>query len=126
MPFQCPNCSSQGSLRITASLELPPDARSDEISLQVVQCSNCNFCGLTVYEELRRGAFNSEMVNHTGYYMHDGDQKSVVQMIKKCPKPADPRCSCSSHRKLGRKNNHGQWDGLDEIQSGSSFCMKLD
>jgi len=38
MGFQCPQCSHLKSLRITSSIELALDARSDEISLQVLHC----------------------------------------------------------------------------------------
>ena len=55
MSFACPECLTK-SLKITAKLELPPDSRSDEITVQVVACSRCGFAGVAVYEESRRGA----------------------------------------------------------------------
>ena len=37
MSFNCPKCKSAGSLTVSYSIELPPDSRSDEIALQLVQ-----------------------------------------------------------------------------------------
>jgi hypothetical protein len=125
VPFQCPSCSSPRSLGITSKIELPPDARWDEIALQVVRCSRCDFWGLAVYEESRRGALDSEIVHHTGYYVKDEDLRSIQRLIQKCPRSMDPRCGCSIHRKLGRKDPDGYWDGLSGIQLGLSFDMKL-
>jgi C4-type Zn-finger protein len=47
MPLVCPECSS-ASLNVTARLELPPDSRSDEITVQIVQCSQCGFSAAAV------------------------------------------------------------------------------
>jgi hypothetical protein len=125
VPFQCPNCSLPRSLRIAATIELPPDSRWDEISLQVVRCGACNFAGLAVYEESRRGALDSEIVHHSGYYVQDEDLKNFAGMIQKCPEPANRRCDCSTHHKLGKQDAYGIWDGLSETQLGLSFNMKL-
>ncbi len=66
MPFQCPECSTK-TLKITHKLELPPDSRSDEITLQIIECSGCGFGGIAVYEESRRGALDDDSFDHTGY-----------------------------------------------------------
>ena len=87
VPFQCPDCSNPRSLRITSRLELPPDSRSDEISLQIIQCRNCGFAGLAIYEESRRGSLDSEIVNHIGYHVHAQDLEILKAMIKRCPEP---------------------------------------
>jgi hypothetical protein len=60
MSFVGPECHAN-SLAITQSIELPPDGRSDEISLQIVACQACGFAGTAVYEESRRGALDSEI-----------------------------------------------------------------
>ena len=60
MAFVCPECHTSESLRITRSLELPPDSRSDEITLQIIRCSSCRFAGVAVYEESRRGRLDDE------------------------------------------------------------------
>ena len=67
MAFLCPACDAAGGLKITRRLELPPDSRSDEITLQIVRCRRCNFEGLAIYEESRRGALGDEAVDHRGY-----------------------------------------------------------
>ena len=126
VPFRCPDCSTSGSLTITHRLELPPDASWDEIALQIVRCSRCGFSGLAVYQESRRGALDSEIIHHSGFYIDDAELKSILGMIQKCPKPKNEKCNCSAHRKLGRKDGYGGWDGLNEIQLGRHFEMKLD
>lgn len=57
----------QKTLKTTHSLELGPDHRSDERTLQTIECSNCSFKGIAVYEESRRGSFDSESWHHDGY-----------------------------------------------------------
>ena len=126
MPFQCPECSFPSSLRITSRIELPPDSRSDEISLQVIQCRNCGFAGLAIYEESRRGALDSEIIHHIGYHVHPEDLKTIKGMIHRCPNPKDPRCTCASHLELRKKNAYGRWDGLSGMRLGLSFDMKLE
>jgi len=109
MSFQCSKCGHRKSLRIISSIELAPDVRSDEISLQVVGCQECDYEGLAVYEESSRGALGSESVDHYGY---DADQKvilSIQPIIKRCPKPRDARCNCRSHQKLNRRDQSGRW-----------------
>jgi hypothetical protein len=125
MPFQCPQCNTLASLRIVASLELPPDSRSDEITLQVIECarSQCGFVGLAVYEESRRGA--EDTFHHTGYYVSAEDVRRVRRTIARCPKPRNPRCDCPAHRELGRKNAYGRWDALDDVEYTETFQLKL-
>jgi len=125
VPFQCPQCARLGSLFISARLEIPADAKWDEISLQIVRCRSCGFLGLAVYEESRRGALDSEIVHHIGYDADDEDLKSILRMIRKCPRPTDTKCNCSTHQTLGHKDEHGCWDGLGGIRLGSHFEMKL-
>ena len=76
MSFLCPECSSR-SLNIILSLELPPDSRSDEITLQTVECSQCGFSGIAVYEESRRGALDSESVDHYSYRVGVDDLRAL-------------------------------------------------
>ena len=125
MSFQCPQCSVPGSLNIVSKIELPPDSRSDEITLQVIKCPECGFSGIAVYEESRRGSFDSESFDHTGYYIDTDDLKIIEQMIKRCPKPVNPQCMCSIHRKLGSRNSTRQWNGLDKLHLKKAFNMNL-
>ena len=55
MAFLCPDCSAK-SLIIAMRLELAPDSRWDEITLQTIACASCGFRGVAVYRESRRGA----------------------------------------------------------------------
>ncbi len=116
MSFQCPECSSPGSLTITSKIELPQDSRSDEITLQVIQCGTCGFAGLAVYEESRRGSLDSDSFQHFGYHVDAADLQAVKEKIKRCPKPGNPRCQCSAHLELGKR---------DTLHMERSFPMRL-
>ena len=76
MPLIFPDCAAR-SLTITSSLELPRDARSDEITLQVVRCTRCQFSAIAVYEESRRGGFDSESVDHRGFRVSADDVQAI-------------------------------------------------
>ena len=125
MPFLCPECSASKSLRITSKLELPPDSRSDEITLQVVECSRCSFAGIAVYEESRRGSLDSDSFDHTGYRVKLEDLKALRNAIRACPRPGNPRCKCPTHRSLGGKDESGRWNGLADVDLGDRFWMRL-
>jgi hypothetical protein len=121
MPFACPNCGTPSSLRITSSIELPPDSRSDEIALQIVACARCGFRGAAVYEESRRGSLDSEAVDHRGYRVPAESLNSLIAQIGACPDPANRGCGCESHRTLGRTDDAGRWSGMPE--TAGSFRM---
>jgi len=124
VPFVCPECSAK-SLRITDRLELPPDSRSDEITLQVVSCSDCGFEALAVYEESRRGPLGDESFHHTGYYLNREDLDALKGKIRRCPKPKDHRCRCASHRSLEHRDSSGRWNALDHIAYDGVFELRL-
>jgi len=125
MPFPCPKCSEPKSLSITLSFELPPDNRSDEITLQIVECSQCGFAGIAVYEESRRGALDAESFHHTGYCVSAAGLRSLREMIEGCPDPRNSRCQCAVHRTLGRQDALGRWVGLDNVHCQQAFDLKL-
>jgi len=124
MPFLCPECSTK-SLSISSKIELRSDSRSDEIALQIVECSRCSFAAIAVYQESRRGALDSESVDHTGYRVSTDDLEALRTTIKRCPKPTNPRCGCAAHRKLGRKDGSGRWDGLRDVECKVAFALRL-
>ena len=123
MSFACPECGSPGSLRITSSIELPSDSRSDEIALQIVECARCGFRAAAVYEESRRGSLDSEAVDHYGYRVSTESLDSLIAQIGACPEPSSCGCGCESHRRLGRTNALGRWNGMGE--TAGSFPMRL-
>lgn len=125
MPFTCPECSASQSLRITSKLELPADSRSDEITLQVVECSGRGFPGIAVYEESHRGALDDDSFEHTGYRVDAGDLEALRAAIRACPSPENPRCECSAHRKYGRRDATARWNGLAHIRREGTFGMWL-
>lgn len=79
--FKCPECKHK-TLRITQSLELGSDARSDERTIQAIECSGCGFKGIAIYEESRRGSFDSESWNHNGYKVSIEVFEEVSRAIK--------------------------------------------
>jgi len=123
LPFVCPACSHHASLKIVLSIELPPDSRSDEITLQVVQCSDCAFAGIAVYEESRRGRLDSESLHHTGYYVNKNDLRELRKAIRSCPEPRNPRCQCPTHRTLGKTDASGRWDALRHLEITEAFPL---
>lgn len=122
MPFMCPECGAAGSLEITSSIELPPDAWSDEITLQIVECFRCGFRGAAAYEESRRGSLDSEAWRHRGHRMRSEALAALAEAIAACPEPRRSGCPCASHQSLGRTDDSGQWIGI--IGSEGSFPMR--
>ena len=118
--FECPTCL-KNTLHITTKIELPPDNRSDEITLQLVKCTRCALQAIAIYEESRRGALDSELWNHTGYQVDDDALKAVTQAIKQCPSPSNPNCQCQPHRTLEKMLLDRSWQGVNT----TSFSMKL-
>jgi hypothetical protein len=124
MAFRCPQCFSPGSLQIIQSIELPNDRQWDEISLQAIRCSVCDFCGLAVYSELVSGA-ETDSWQHVGYWVSHDAFQSVMTAIQTCPNPQDRLCKYTAHTNLGRRDVHGLWRGLLELECGHTFSMRL-
>lgn len=123
--FVCPGCLHPQGLAIKASLQLPADARSDEIAVQVVACEACGFRGVAVYEESRRGALDSDSWEHTGYRVDALDVERLASLIAACPRPDDRRCSCPSHAALGATNEAGCVCGWEAYARGDPFPLRL-
>jgi hypothetical protein len=123
MGFICPRCRAV-SLKITSSIELPPDSRSDEIAVQTLKCTKCGFAGLGVYEETRRGGLDSESVYHRGYYMNNSTIASLEKNINQCPKPKKHGCHCRIHRSFGCTNEFGRWNWLEKIPHKETFILE--
>jgi hypothetical protein len=111
MALVCPECTS-ASLNITTRLELPPDIRSDEITLQIVRCLACGFSAAAVYQESRRGPLDSESVDHAGYRLPAGELGDLQRLMQSCPQPDNWRCDCKAHRRLGVRDGAGRWVGM--------------
>jgi hypothetical protein len=125
MKLICPVCKSAGSFVISHSIDLPDDLRagSDELSLQVVNCSACGFGGTAVYEESRRGA--SESVHHYCFRAEAGALTKLSQLIESCPSRNNPRCACSAHYALSARDAAGNWLIPTETHNGKTFAIKL-
>ena len=78
--FKCPTCK-ESTLQIIKSLDLGADERSDEVAIQCVKCENCEFRGMTIYEESRRGA--SDSFHHFGYEISSEQFKKLKTDIEK-------------------------------------------
>ena len=124
MPFLCPECSRRGSLKIALSIELPPDSRSDEITLQTLECSDCGFEGIAVYEESRRGSLGSESFSHTGYHLSKGELGNLRKAIRSCPDRKNWRCRCPAHRRLSRTDAAGRSVALRDLETTDAFPVK--
>ena len=125
MSFQCPSCANKKSGMIIDSIELPPDSRSDDISLQVVCCSTCNYQGMAVYEESSRGALGTESVDHYGYLADQEISRSVQSLIKRCPKPGNSKCKCAAHLELNKRDKSGRWLQPGLLAGQQTYPMKM-
>ncbi len=124
MSFRCPQCQTLNTLEIIQSIDLPPDWRSDEISLQVVGCTVCAFRGLAVYEEFQHGA-ETDLWKHIGYWVSRDAVESILETMRSCLDAHNPRCNCPAHTSLGQQDVYGSWRGLLEIKRGHTFSMRL-
>ena len=125
MGFHCPKCEAQKSMDIVSRLEMPPDARSDEISLQIVKCNRCKFEAVAIYEESHRGALDSDAFDHYGYTIDQKQLKELKALIRQCPEPKNRRCSCDTHTTLKRKDSYGRWIRPGFTKDQRTFNMVL-
>jgi len=112
-------------LNIVSKIELPPDNRSDEVTLQVVKCASCGFQAVAIYEESRRGTLGTESWNHTGFRVAKNTLAAIRKTIKQCPNPTHCRCQCPAHHLLTQLFTSGTWQGVNTLNYGNSFSMKL-
>lgn len=125
MPFRCPKCFVSNTLDIRCSIELPPDRRADEISLQVVACQACRFEALAIYDESRRSVLDSKTWHHTGYQVSREAIQSIDETIRTCPEPHNANCPCPAHTSLGRQDEYGAWHPPVEMNNKGAFPMLI-
>jgi hypothetical protein len=111
-------------LNIILRIELPPDNRSDEISVQILYCSNCEFKGLGIYEESRRGSMLRESINHRGIYLPKDLLETIHGKIQCCPEPHNPHCLCDSHNYFKIVDNY-RWNWLNTLNQCGVFEISL-
>ena len=121
--FVCPACGA-GELRVIASLELDADSRSDEITVQAAACGSCGLLAAAVYEESRRGSLDSEAWVHHGCLLAAEKAAELLALIRSCPRPAEPRCTCPAHATLGVTDDTGRWAGLGAWAPGTVFPLR--
>jgi hypothetical protein len=114
-----------GTLAIDHSIELPADARSDEIALQLVSCASCGLRAVAVYEESRRGSLDHECVDHQGWLIEPALYERLRGIALRCPAPQEKSCRCEAHHELGRVDARGRWDGLAGFPLDEVFPMVL-
>ena len=124
MPFLCPSCQSP-NLEIVRSIELAPDNRSDEITFQIIQCSDCHFSGLAVYQESRRGRLNSESYEHLGYKISNDKLAEVNKLVSQCPNLNKISCHCPAHQLFAQYDSSGYWQGLSQFDIECVFQMEF-
>jgi hypothetical protein len=141
MSFRCPQCLTSDSLEITDGIDhfldrdtsaagvgaygYRGDSCSMGFSLQVVACSICTFRGLAIYSEGRGDYPESESWQHIGYWVSLDAVEAVSTAIRSCPDPHNPRCPCPAHAALAQHDVDGQWRGLQELERGHTFSMRL-
>jgi hypothetical protein len=125
MSFVCPNCLEAGSLEIIQAIQLPEDACSGDLMLQVVECVQCQFTGLAVYAEERHSALDTIDWKHIGYRVAEPDLEALRHLIRSCPAPDDPHCTCATHTYLSRLDTRGCWQGLVEFEIEGDFVMRI-
>jgi hypothetical protein len=111
----CPNCGNEEKGSAACFLELPPDSRSDEITLFVKECPGCRHRYLAVYEESRRGGLGEDHWSFHGYECSSAAWDELKELVARCPSPDDSRCECATHRKLAVYDELGRWCGLDSF-----------
>lgn len=124
MPFKCPKCLG-ASMKITSSIELPPDSRSDEITVQTIKCTKCGFTGLEIYEETRRGSLNEDCIHNYGIYIDNLTYESMKKTFRQCPKPKESDCQCKTHHSLNQVNEFGRWNWLERFSQKKSFELQI-
>jgi len=121
MSFICPACNT-GRLEIRTSLEMPADGRSDENTLQAIECRSCGFTGVAVYEESRRGADDSW--HHDGAPISRETFAALIGDIARCAHAGDRKCRCEMHLKYDQRSNYN-WRGLDMFElTGALFAIR--
>jgi hypothetical protein len=81
MSLRCSNCNKP-YLQITLSADIDPGYNFDERTIQIIECASCDFKGIGIYEESRRGSLDSESFNHIAYYSPIEKVKLLEKMIK--------------------------------------------
>ena len=71
MSFRCPACKCAGTLVFGSCLDVLPDSRSDEITVQALSCLRCGFPAVAVYEESRRGSLENMSSDHLGFELSE-------------------------------------------------------
>jgi hypothetical protein len=120
MAFLCPECNSD-ALDLIASMELPPDAQSDEITIEIWARPDCRFQGVSVYEESRRGAWDSDSWHRSGYRLSEQALAMLIKSIKRCPKPDSRQCGCRLHRRQSQTGPGGTWDARRSLGEITGF-----
>ena len=111
--FICPDCNNN-TLKISKSIELGPDSRSDEYSLQAIECKKCGLVGVSTYQESRRGA--GESWGHLGYKMEKDEYKKFLNLLNNCINPTNIKCTCTAHCHFNVKDNYDTLKPLEKLK----------
>jgi hypothetical protein len=57
-----------------------------------------------------------------GIYLPEDALEGIESLIKKCPFPKNPRCSCNSHKYFSVETN-GIWDWIEKMNYNKSFRL---
>ena len=89
----------------------------------MIHCFECNFIGLAIYEESRRGSLSSKSLHHYGYYVANTLLSSIKETIESCPDPKNNKCRCDAHSIFNQVNEFGKWSWLENLPLIKEFQM---
>ena len=123
MFYICPRCLGQGTLEINQSIHLPPDNRSDDVVVQILDCQSCQYRGGAIYQESRRGGLDTESWEHLGYVVNKVQLDALAALIAGCNDQQNPACPCQVHVLLGAADFNGRWCLPSGFDRQRSFTM---
>ena len=97
----CPDCCGTGTLTSSATIELTPDDLWDEICLNLVACSACEFRGAILgLKSPGHGDLGEDTGDMTSYRLGPASWEAICAVIYSCPSPNRRMCKCQAHQEL--------------------------
>lgn len=85
-----------------ARFELPPREVFSDRSAMLYRCPHCQQLYLTLYEESRAGALDSEVWNHYLYSLPAELQRDLIITATLCTTPDEDSCACPVHHLINQ------------------------
>lgn len=100
----CPYCHKPDSIDQIARFELPGREVFSDRSAHLMQCKQCSQVFMSVYEESRAGALDSEAWDLYHYYLPQNIQQDMLINATLCPNPTQWDCNCPIHQMINQLN----------------------